>query len=201
MFIGGRKALSGGPTAILIAILFLMEAAAPAQSFRELAGLPPVDEKWLEYCRPRVAGWAASEGYDLATTRSPNLTMTHLCQNADGGDAADFAEKERRLRRNVVQLLAERSTGPAELMLVSSPDIASFYPKGSIRDGEDGVTQVRCTLNGSGQPQDCTVTRSSGFDRLDKAAVAFIRRQVYGASGHASVAGMVFERPVRWVLD
>jgi TonB family protein len=45
------------------------------------------------------------------------------------------------------------------------------YPKESTRTGEEGATQVRLRIGADGRLLDAQVARSSGFERLDKAAL------------------------------
>jgi protein TonB len=49
------------------------------------------------------------------------------------------------------------------------------FPEASQLRGETGVTQVRVLIDASGRPQDVLLHRSSGFARLDKAALAGVR--------------------------
>jgi periplasmic protein TonB len=44
----------------------------------------------------------------------------------------------------------------------------SDYPRESLRNGEEGRVFFRLTINPEGRVRDCTVTRSSGWPRLDE---------------------------------
>jgi protein TonB len=69
--------------------------------------------------------------------------------------------------------------GPVELnqlMMVYRPDTEAFYPRLSKDIGEQGVVGVRLFINESGEVQSVAVTKSSGFERLDKAALLLASR-------------------------
>jgi protein TonB len=69
--------------------------------------------------------------------------------------------------------------GPVELnqlVMVYRPDTEVFYPRLSKDIGEQGVVGVRLFINESGEVKSVTVAQSSGFERLDKAAVQLASR-------------------------
>jgi periplasmic protein TonB len=53
------------------------------------------------------------------------------------------------------------------------------YPPQSRRAGEEGTGVYRVLVDANGRPQEVTVATSSGFPRLDEAAVAAIRKWVF----------------------
>ncbi len=55
-----------------------------------------------------------------------------------------------------------------------SPPVLS-YPSGSRRLQEQGQVNVRVLVDARGQPQQMSVIRSSGYARLDEAALATVR--------------------------
>lgn len=61
------------------------------------------------------------------------------------------------------------SDKPAEYLY--RPDISDFYPPKSKSDGEEGLVEVRICYNMMGKFRHAEVVRSSGFRRLDRAAV------------------------------
>jgi protein TonB len=69
--------------------------------------------------------------------------------------------------------------GPRELpssavQVISAP--APEYPRASRREREQGVVQVRLFIDAAGLPRQVQVARSSGFPRLDEAALAAVRK-------------------------
>jgi periplasmic protein TonB len=53
------------------------------------------------------------------------------------------------------------------------------YPPGSRRDGEQGTGMYRVLVDEKGKPKDVQVLKSSGFPRLDEAAMAAIRKWAF----------------------
>lgn len=50
------------------------------------------------------------------------------------------------------------------------------YPRAALRRGESGVVLLRLHVGADGRTRDVDVVRSSGFARLDRAAVSAVRR-------------------------
>ena len=51
------------------------------------------------------------------------------------------------------------------------------YPSSSQRNEEEGVVQVRMTINTDGRVESCTVTKSSGFPALDSETCKIFQRR------------------------
>ena len=76
------------------------------------------------------------------------------------------------------------------------------YPPLSRRLNEQGKTLVRVLIGVDGLPQRAELARSSGFDRLDQAAMATVMRWRYVAGKRGGVAeAMWFNVPINWVLE
>jgi len=76
------------------------------------------------------------------------------------------------------------------------------YPAMSRRLGEQGRVIVRTLIGEDGVPQKAEVQRSSGFERLDRAAVDTALRWRYVPGKRAGVAeAMWFNLPMNFVLD
>lgn len=75
------------------------------------------------------------------------------------------------------------------------------YPSTSRRLNEQGKTVVKVLIGADGAPQRAEIARSSGFDRLDQAALATVMRWRYlpGKRGGAPEA-MWFNVPINWQL-
>jgi len=62
------------------------------------------------------------------------------------------------------------------------------YPPASRRAGEEGTGVFRVLVDPNGRPQEVTVVTSSGFPRLDEAAVTAIRKWVFKPAMQAGQA-------------
>jgi periplasmic protein TonB len=76
------------------------------------------------------------------------------------------------------------------------------YPAISRRMNEQGKTTVRVLIGADGQPQRAEIAKSSGFARLDEAAIATVMRWRYAPGKRGGVAeAMWFNVPINWVLE
>ena len=76
------------------------------------------------------------------------------------------------------------------------------YPSISRRLNEQGKTTVRVMIGADGQPQRAEIAKSSGFTRLDEAAVTTVMRWRFVPGKRGGVAeAMWFNIPINWVLE
>ena len=76
------------------------------------------------------------------------------------------------------------------------------YPAISRRMNEQGKTTVRVLIGSDGQPQRAEISKSSGFARLDDAAIATVMRWRFVPGKRGGVAeAMWFNVPINWVLE
>ncbi len=76
------------------------------------------------------------------------------------------------------------------------------YPPISKRMGEQGKVIIRTLIGADGVAQEASVHQSSGFDRLDQAALATARKWRYVPGKRAGVAeAMWFNVPFTFVLE
>ena len=76
------------------------------------------------------------------------------------------------------------------------------YPAISRRLNEQGKTTVRVLIGADGQPQRAETAKSSGFTRLDEAAVTTVMRWRFVPGKRGGVAeAMWFNVPINWVLE
>lgn len=76
------------------------------------------------------------------------------------------------------------------------------YPALSKRLGEQGKVVVRVLIGVDGQAQQTELKQSSGFDRLDQAALGTVKRWRYVPGKRAGVPeAMWFNVPIHFVLD
>ncbi len=85
-----------------------------------------------------------------------------------------------------------KETPPAfSAAYLSNPEPS--YPPASLELGESGAVLLRVAVSADGQPTSVEVARSSGFGRLDRAAVAAVKRWRFTPArrGSEAVAGTV----------
>lgn len=76
------------------------------------------------------------------------------------------------------------------------------YPPLSKRMGEQGQVVIRTLIGADGTAQDASIFKSSGFDRLDQAALTTARKWRYVPGKRAGVAeAMWFNVPFNFVLE
>lgn len=76
------------------------------------------------------------------------------------------------------------------------------YPPLSRRMGEQGKVVIRTLIGADGMAQEASIHQSSGFDRLDQAALATARKWRYVPGKRAGVAeAMWFNVPFTFVLE
>jgi TonB family protein len=85
---------------------------------------------------------------------------------------------------------AQKSDGSPELDKgIESPAAATspcrpLYPRLSRRFGEEGVVVVSVEVDGTGRASDIHIVRSSGYDRLDRAAMAALEKACFTPAMH-----------------
>lgn len=76
------------------------------------------------------------------------------------------------------------------------------YPPLSKRLNEQGKTTVRVLIGVDGLPQRSEIAKSSGFERLDQAALSTVMRWRYVPGKRGGVPeAMWFNVPINWVLE
>jgi protein TonB len=99
------------------------------------------------------------------------------------------------------------SAAPAAVVLPSSDadylnNPAPVYPGMSRRMGEQGTAVLRVFINTEGRAEKAEIRTSSGYSRLDEAALATVQRWRYVPGKRAGVPeAMWFNVPIRFVLD
>ena len=102
---------------------------------------------------------------------------------------------------------ATAPTATAAVVLPSSDadylnNPAPTYPSMSRRMGEQGTVLVRAFINTEGRAEKAEIRTSSGYSRLDDAALATVQRWRYVPGQRAGVAeAMWFNVPIRFLLD
>ena len=76
------------------------------------------------------------------------------------------------------------------------------YPAASRRLNEHGTSTIRVLIGADGQPQRAEIAKSSGYTRLDQAALATTLRWRYVPGKRGGVPeSMWFNVPIDWVLE
>lgn len=79
---------------------------------------------------------------------------------------------------------------------------APAYPRMSRRMGEQGTVLLRVFINTEGRAEKAEIRTSSGYSRLDEAALETVKRWRYLPGKRAGVPeAMWFNVPIRFVLD
>jgi periplasmic protein TonB len=82
--------------------------------------------------------------------------------------------------------------GPAPAVEATSLEVTRrvepVYPQESRRMDEQGVVRLRVLVDERGRPREVQVAQSSGFERLDEAAVSAMRRWHFAPATQASQA-------------
>ncbi len=100
-----------------------------------------------------------------------------------------------------------RAATPAQLSLPSTDadylnNPAPPYPRASRRMGEQGTVVLRVFINTEGRAEQAEIRTSSGYTRLDEAALETVKRWRYVPGKRAGVPEpMWFNVPIRFVLD
>lgn len=68
------------------------------------------------------------------------------------------------------------AAGPPAQQLKTTNRVEPVYPATSRRQGEEGTVRLRVLVDESGRPRDVNVLTSSGFPRLDQAAIDAVKR-------------------------
>lgn len=79
---------------------------------------------------------------------------------------------------------------------------APQYPAISRRMGETGTTIVRAYIDEEGKPQELQLKQSSGYDRLDQAAMDTVRKWRFKAgTSNGTPRPMWVNVPIKWELN
>ena len=81
------------------------------------------------------------------------------------------------------------SAAPSQIQeLQTKQRVEPTYPAAARRDGEEGTVRLKVLVDERGRPSDVQVARSSGFARLDDAAVSAVRRWRFQAATNGTTA-------------
>lgn len=109
--------------------------------------------------------------------------------------------------KTVQNKVVSRPAPPADVIVMPKankrrPNTIPNYPPTSRRLGETGVVTLQIYVNEEGKVVDARIAKSSGFDRLDQAAVKHVKRawRFIPGTKNGKVFGTWMTVPVRFVL-
>ena len=169
------------------------EVPAPVVSPRPVPLQPQVPQRPQVQAAPRPAVLQAAPTTTAATTAVAEPTPPATV--APASPAATSA--------------TARTATPAPATVVLPSSDADYlnnpppaYPRMSRRMGEQGTVLVRGLISAEGRAEQAEIRTSSGYARLDEAALDTVRRWRYVPGKRAGVPeAMWFNVPVRFVLD
>jgi protein TonB len=83
---------------------------------------------------------------------------------------------------NATPITSPPATGAPAQQLQAKQRVEPIYPSAARRDGEEGTVRLRVLVDERGRPGEVQVAQSSGFARLDDAAVDAVRRWRFQAA-------------------
>jgi len=86
-------------------------------------------------------------------------------------------------------ITAAQSDAPSQVQdLKAKQRVEPTYPPAARRDGEEGTVRLKVLVDERGKPGDVQIAQSSGFPRLDDAAVNAVRRWRFQAATNGTTA-------------
>ena len=183
--------LSGTSEHLILASV-VAEVPAPMAPNRHSALLAP---QALQ--RPPVQ--ALPHAAALPTTRAPEAAAAVVTESAPSTTSP--------LASPAAASTRSATPAPATVVLPSSDadylnNPPPVYPRMSRRMGEQGTVLVRVLINTEGRAEQAEIRTSSGYVRLDEAALDTVKRWRYMPGKRAGTAeAMWFNVPLRFVLD
>lgn len=141
----------------------------PAAMWRPASDLPAISPVFAYVCPILKAKAAeAAKAAALAADRARHAEE----EQRRAREAQQEIEKQQRQAMEAREE-ARRKAEEARARIISMPDLANYYPSKSVKSGEQGLVRVRVCYDTTGKVIQATLDMSSGFSRLDAAAVSF----------------------------
>ncbi|MGA0569395.1 TonB family protein [Variovorax sp. VNK109] len=148
------------------------------------------------------AGDLASQRIDFLRRylAGAGISPDHVSQRIEVVNSADTTDGRAQDRSVRIKIRALKFRDPA--VASGAPPTPPVYPLLSKRLGEEGLVLVSVVLDMYGLPKETTLKRSSGFPRLDEAAVDAVSGWYFtpGMQNGYPVSGSI-DVPVRFVLQ
>ena len=135
------------------------------------AAAKPIDIDWTENAGLQVDPGAATAAIvsEFPDRIDPQLSFA-VCWTIDERDDADDGDAP----------FARAAPSACKVQVVSSPGLDDFFPSGSTAAGENGLVRVRIALPlADGPPKVLGVSATSGFLRIDRAALLLASRMQF----------------------
>jgi len=141
---------------------------------------------------------------------TPKEVVVAPVQNPSPVPAVDSANTESNTpTSDAASSAGESNNKPAPAPVVELPSKAAYlnnpkpaYPAISKRLGEEGTVKIKVLIGADGLVKEVRVSRSSGFERLDDAALTAVKQWRFVPGKRNGVAeAMWFDVPVRFELD
>jgi protein TonB len=140
----------------------------------------------------------------------PEMTPAHAPTMPTMPVVAEAAAMNQPVQKPAVSSSATAESAPPAEQVVVPPDVRAayannpkpHYPSVSRERSESGISRLHVLVGLDGRVQDIEVNRSSGFSRLDRAAIAAVQKWKFtpARQGENTVAAWVYV-PVNWNLD
>lgn len=129
------------------------------------------DVNWTENAGLTVEPGAAAPVISSEFPDKVDLERSFVvCWTTDERDEADSGDAP----------FARAAPTECKVQLVSSPGLEEFFPTGSAASGEGGLVSVRIALPAAeGQPKVLGINATSGFARIDRAALLLASRMSF----------------------
>lgn len=136
----------------------------------------------------------------VVTQTAPSQAAPIVPATASPAPAAAAPAAEGQPRSNPSTATAAVVPPSSDADYLNNPTPA--YPRMSKRLGEQGTVTVRVLINTEGHAEQAEIRTSSGYSRLDEAALETVKRWRYVPGKRAGVPeAMWFNVPIRFVLD
>lgn len=186
-----------------------VELLVPAQVLADMmvpAEAPPQRQPVVAAAKPQVAPMPPAAAAPLAVAAAVTQPSLNSLAPVAPSTAATSSDRPS-AAATATSTASVTNPAPARLELPSSD--ANYlnnpkqpYPPVSRRMGEQGKVVIRALIGADGVAQEATIQQSSGFDRLDQAALATALRWRYVPGKRAGVAEtMWFNVPFLFVLE
>jgi protein TonB len=189
---------------VIMASTILEAQAEPAIQPQPQAAAKPEDPP-QPTPRPLRSPTAEASPTPVTQTESASATALAVTANTPPGDASAAAPTAAQATGAPV-----RQAGPvaAPALVLPSADADYLnnpppaYPRQSKRMGEQGTVVLRVLIGLQGTAEKAEVRSSSGFARLDQAALETVQRWRYAPGRrNGSPEAMWFNVPVRFILE
>lgn len=176
---------SAQPMACVGQLRFFIAAAPPATSSGASSSVPPTTSGTASATKPAAApasqdiSWTENAGLTVAAGAASPVIVSEYPDRLDlqRSFVACWTTQERDEADDGDAPFARAAPAACKVQLASSPDLADFFPTGSQAANEGGLVSVRIALPlPDGQPKVLGINTSSGFLRIDRAALLLASR-------------------------